>query len=232
MRTIILLALTLAFILACTSPAEETPTPTATPTPTPTPAYFPTYADFDLVARQKSRYSLHESYAPFAALYVARECFAGNPLTLDGFRAFAYETLFTEYEIVLESEVVGKMFALGGKDVRGSCIELYLYPKTGAEASLGLELVANPRRIHPIFREASKSRYQEMVARWFQQEAQSREPFVPWLWKRDGLDLRIQIPSDVPVPRGDTQLPPTWALEYQLGIQEARIRELEASKSP
>ena len=200
--------------------------------PQPTPMYWPTYADFELTARQKfvgTRYEIsHKYYAAFAAIYVARECFADNPLTPESFRSFVNQTLWeyadgSRVEAVMAREVVGKMVALGGKDVRGSCIEPYMYPKTAAEASVGQALVMSEmRRVLPgQLGEGLRSRLlARATAEWFQQEARSRAPFVPWIWDRLPL---TQIPrSNASVPRGDTLLPSTWAVEYQLSVMLAR----------
>lgn len=195
--------------------------------------YWPSYADFDVIARQKSSRSTTKYYAGHTAIYVARECFAERQLTREGFQAFVDQTLFMGYadgrgvDEVLTGEVVGKMFALRGDDVAGSCIEPYMYPQNSAEAALGQALVGTMLEPHPFFRNSAASVFRQTASRWFQQPAQEREPFSLWLWDRYDLPPPTQIPNELAVPRSGT-LPPNWTSDYQLERQEARIRELES----
>ena len=192
--------------------------------------------DFDLIAHQQFidisavlYQATHKSYATIVAIYVARECFVGNPLTPEGFRFFVVQTLLSEYldgvslETVLSQELIGKMVALRGKDVEGSCMEPYLNPKSGAEAALGQALVHPPGRVTPPTRSALEAVYRGHTTEWFRQPAQSREPFVPWLWdlSRAAENTELTVPQSIAVPGGSINLPATWAIEYGLGIQQA-----------
>ncbi len=236
-------SLGLLLALACAGPV-----PTPAPTPTPSTPYWPTYLDLDMVARLKTQgysqgaydYSvIKRQYPAFAGIYVARECFAGNPLTPEGFRTFVDQTAAQTRAMngrdanalvaAQARDVAGRLLALQGKDVRGSCIEPFMYPKTGAEAYLGRALIeiAMLDELSRTYGAAGVGYAVEIlpgpaVAQWFQQEAGRGEPFVPWLWARPELRLEplAQIPSTVPVPKGDTQLPITWAMDYQLSVMQ------------
>ena len=240
-----LVTIGLAVATACSTGASPTATsidiPTSVPTP---PPYWPTFADFVMADKIRSSNPVvlriyADDYAHFAAIYVARECFAGIPLTPEGFWSFVDQTLGmesttdtvwgragTDLDKVLAKQIIGKILALGGKDVRGSCIEPYLYPKSGAEAVLGASLVSGATDLSPVAAQFLPGVLLRRSTDWFQQEAQTREPFVPWLWTLTDASKTIDLPisDNIPVPLGNTQLPPTWALEYQLGMLEAEIR--------
>ena len=115
------------------------------------------------------------------------------------------------------------MVALRGKEVEGSCVELYLNPKSGAEAALGQALVHPPGKVTPPTRSALEAVYRGHTTEWFRQPAQNREPFVPWLWDLSSASetTELTVPESVAVPTGNTHLRSTWASEYGLGIQQA-----------
>ncbi|GEM_PF-4364461 len=230
-KTLTLATALLIAVVAC-QPAQDIPATPSTP-------YWPSYLDYDITARLKAQgnrfaYAGTRGYYPsLAAIYVARECFAGNPLTPEGFRTFVGQMTSPSgsgralMEVALVRQFTGKLLALQGKDVRGSCIEPFIYPKTGEEAYLGqvfvtIELRKGYGQPSTPYKAWLENQLPLFASQWFQQEAKSRGPFVPWLWARPelGIDPLTPVPSSVPVPKGATRLPPTWAKDYQASVMQ------------
>jgi hypothetical protein len=235
--------------------AEAKPAPVVTATPkrvtaakpapaNPTSLYWPTYADYETATSPlwspegTSRFVhpiLQDWFLEYAIGYAATECVAGRELSSEGFRAFVTEMNadskggFVNHAPMRNQafKVIGQMMALSASGARLDCLNPYVYPTTGTEASLAVDLVSFPTGIPWNLRVSSRAVLNEWAWSWLSEGPQHGESILQRFRDKSSSLKNVEIPAHVPVPKNTRGLNVhAWAVERELW----EIRQTKADK--
>jgi hypothetical protein len=165
--------------------------------PTPEPIYWPTIEDYKIVALPRAvgysglvRSALLRYFDQYAAVYAASKCLAGEQLTPRGFRGFVDGTLLMrtadgrEAIVVSAADVIRRIIARADSQVElRSCERVYLYPESGAEATLavGLYLAGVVRSVPVDLQEGHVTFLESRAAQWFNLDPPPTVSLLAWL---------------------------------------------------
>jgi len=111
------------------------------------PEYWPTYADFAVVALPNPggltpvlRDSIKSRFLAYVSVYIADACVSGRVRSVAGFSAFLRQP---ESSMVARAQtIVSQMLGQSPEVIKSTCIGSYMYPETTAQLALATDFAA------------------------------------------------------------------------------------------